>query len=237
MQMVLPALQILQRLTITTADLDSFAESMSEVFWASQGVTDPLHSRPMARLRRALVQAQVRVKQYEAEAVRPPEPSTASGSAPAASALPRWTPGWSTHRDAALRQSHALSTCPGNFACRNANTRKSWRLARAESSAPRPSCSAPHFLTIRRRLAWNRTSSMRAGWAQGNASSATPSHLARAHTSQCSKLSMPRSSTSARKPGSQARPTQRHRRRAPRRGSQALAQHCRPGGRPEVHFG
>ena len=72
----------------TTADLDSFAESMSEVFWASQGVTDPLHSRPMARLRRALVQAQVRVKQYEAEAVRTPEPSTASASAPPAGPAP-----------------------------------------------------------------------------------------------------------------------------------------------------
>ena len=69
---------------------DSFAESMSEVFWASQGVTDPLHSRPMARLRRALVQAQLRVKQYEAEALRTPEPSTASASAPPAPSADAW---------------------------------------------------------------------------------------------------------------------------------------------------
>ena len=42
----------------------------------------------MARLRRALVQAQVRVKQYEAEAVRTAEPSTASASAPPAGTAP-----------------------------------------------------------------------------------------------------------------------------------------------------
>ena len=34
-----------------TTSLDSFATAKDDEFWASQGITDPLHSRPMARPR------------------------------------------------------------------------------------------------------------------------------------------------------------------------------------------
>ena len=74
------------------------------------------------------------------------------------------------------QQRHALSTCPGNTACHSASTRKSWKPARTELFAPKHSCSAPHSLTTRRRSGWSPISSMPAGWAHGNASSAMPSH-------------------------------------------------------------
>ena len=57
----------------------------------------------MARLRRALVQAQVRVKQYEAEAVRTAEPSTASASAPPAGPAPA-ADAWVEHAPQRLGQ-------------------------------------------------------------------------------------------------------------------------------------
>ena len=71
----------------STADLDSFATSKDEEFWTALQVTEPLHSMPMARLRRALVQSQIRVKAYENEMQRTEEPATQS-SAPSASSAP-----------------------------------------------------------------------------------------------------------------------------------------------------
>ena len=72
----------------STADLDNFATSKDEEFWTALQVTEqPLHSMPMARLRRALVQAQIRVKAYEAERLRTEEPAS-QGSAPSSSTAP-----------------------------------------------------------------------------------------------------------------------------------------------------
>ena len=72
----------------STADLDNFATSKDDEFWAALQVTEqPLHSMPMARLRRALVQAQIRVKAYEAEKLRTEEPASQS-SAPSSSTAP-----------------------------------------------------------------------------------------------------------------------------------------------------
>ena len=71
----------------STADLDSFATSKDEEFWTALQVTEPLHSMPMARLRRALVQAQIRVKAYEMEMQRTEEPATQS-FAPSSSTAP-----------------------------------------------------------------------------------------------------------------------------------------------------
>ncbi|CAE7897018.1 unnamed protein product, partial [Symbiodinium necroappetens] len=71
----------------STADLDSFATSKDEEFWTALQVTEPLHSMPMARLRRALVQSRIRVKAYENEMQRTEESATQS-SAPSASSAP-----------------------------------------------------------------------------------------------------------------------------------------------------
>ncbi|CAE7837445.1 unnamed protein product, partial [Symbiodinium necroappetens] len=80
----------------STADLDNFAASKDEEFWTALQVTEqPLHSMPMARLRRALVQAQIRVKAYEAERHRTEEPAPQS-SAPSSSTAPP-TDSWVEH--------------------------------------------------------------------------------------------------------------------------------------------
>ncbi|CAE7281083.1 unnamed protein product, partial [Symbiodinium microadriaticum] len=72
----------------STADLDNFAASKDEEFWTALQVTEqPLHSMPMARLRRALVQAQIRLKAYEAQRLRTEEPAPQS-SAPSSSTAP-----------------------------------------------------------------------------------------------------------------------------------------------------
>ncbi|CAE7709675.1 unnamed protein product, partial [Symbiodinium necroappetens] len=91
----------------SAADLDNFATSKDEEFWTALQVTEqPLHSMPMARLRRALVQAQIRVKAYEAERHRAEEPAPQS-SAPSSSTAPP-TDSWVEHAPTAQLISTAL---------------------------------------------------------------------------------------------------------------------------------
>ena len=81
----------------STSDLDSFANNRGDDFWTQLGVSDPLHCMHMARLRRALVQAQIRTKQYEAEMARTASPPSPAGTAPAASSNAPPSDSWAEH--------------------------------------------------------------------------------------------------------------------------------------------